>query len=123
LTTTSDLKNTYGKIKVHLPVGEINTGETKVGSFIGDHTKTGIGTLLDTGCIIGVACNIFGGGINAKFIPSFSWEGKKTFVENRLDKVMEVARLVMERRGVRQTEADRDLLKKVHELTAKERKS
>ncbi len=122
LTTTSDLKNTYGKVKVHLSVGAIDTGQIKIGSFIGDHTKTGIGTLLDTGCVIGVACNIFGGGTTPKFIPSFSWGEEAEFVENRLDKVIEVARLVMERRGVKQTDADRDLLKKIHELTAKERR-
>ncbi|GAI14047.1 unnamed protein product, partial [marine sediment metagenome] len=70
---------------------------------------------------IGVACNVFGGGITPKFIPSFSWGGEAGLVENRLDKVIEVASLVMKRRGVRQTEADRDLLKKVYELTAEER--
>jgi len=122
LTTNSDLKNTYGTMKVPLQGKLIDTGDIKVGSFIGDHTKTGIGTLLSTGCVIGVACNIFGGGMTPKFIPSFSWGGEKGFVENKLDKVIEVARLVMERRGVKQTEADRDLLKRVYELTADERR-
>ena len=121
LTTTSDLKNTYGKIRVHLKGEAIDTGEIKIGSFIGDHTKTGIGTLLEAGCVIGVACNVFGGGIAPKFIPSFSWGDEARLVENQLDKVIKVARSVMKRRGVRQTEADRDLLKKVYELTAKER--
>ncbi|MFQ5836188.1 MAG: glucose-1-phosphate thymidylyltransferase, partial [bacterium] len=109
-------------IKVPLQGGLIDTKDIKVGSFIGDHTKTGIGTLLDTGCVIGVACNIFGGGTTPKFIPSFSWGGEAGFVENELDKVIEVARLIMERRGVKQTEADRELLKKLYELTAEERK-
>ncbi|TET62055.1 hypothetical protein E3J48_04900 [Candidatus Aerophobetes bacterium] len=122
LTTNSDLKNTYGTIKVPLQGKPIDTRDIKVGSFIGDHTKTGIGTLLSTGCVIGVACNIFGGGMTPNFIPSFSWGGKKGFVENKLDKVIGVARLVMERRGVKQTQADRDLLKRVHELTADERR-
>ncbi|MFQ6067637.1 MAG: putative sugar nucleotidyl transferase [bacterium] len=122
LTTNSDLKNTYGTIKVPLQGKLIDTKDIKVGSFIGDHTKTGIGTLFNTGCVIGVACSIFGGGTAPKFIPSFSWGGEAGFVENRLDKVIEVARLVMERRGVKQTQADRDLLKNIHELTAEERK-
>jgi UDP-N-acetylglucosamine diphosphorylase/glucosamine-1-phosphate N-acetyltransferase len=122
LTTTSDLKNTYGEIKVYLKDEVIDTGEIKVGSFIGDHTKTGIGTLLEAGCVIGVSCNLFGGGTPPKFIPSFSWGGEAGFVENELDKVIEVARLVMKRRGVKQTEADRDLLRKVYKLTAKERR-
>jgi len=122
LTTTSDLKNTYGQIKVHLEGKEVDTCELKVGSFIADHSKTGIGTLLDVGCIIGVACNVFGGNIVSKYIPSFSWGGKDGFMENRLNKVVEVARIVMERRKVKQTEIDRDLLEKVYKLTAKDRK-
>lgn len=122
LTTTSDLKNTYGQIKVQLKEKEINTHRIKVGSFIGDHSKTGIGTLLDVGCIIGVACNIFGGNITPKYIPSFSWGGKDGFTQNRLNKAIKVAKLVMERRKVKQTQIDRDLLEKVYELTAEERK-
>lgn len=122
LTTTSDLKNTYGQIKVHLEGKEVDTCEIKVGSFIGDHSKTGIGTLLDAGCIIGVACNIFGGNIVPKYIPSFSWGGKDGFTENRLNRVVEVVRIVMERRKVKQTQIDRNLLERVYELTAAERK-
>jgi len=87
-----------------------------VGSFIADHSKTGIGTLLDVGCIIGVACNIFAGNIVSKYIPSFSWGGKDGFTENRLNKVVEVARVVMERRKVKQTQIDRDLLENVYKL-------
>lgn len=122
LTTTSDLKNTYGTVKVYLNGKKIDTGKMKVGCFIGDHTKTGIGTLLDTGCVMGVAVNFFGGGRAPRFIPSFSWGGANEFEENRLDKVVEVARIVMERRGMQQTPAERDLLKKVYQLTVKERK-
>jgi len=121
LTTTSDLKNTYGSVKVFIKGKEVDTKQIKIGSFIGDYTKTGIGTLIDTGSVIGVASNIFGGGVTPKFIPSFSWGGKDGFVENRLDKVIEVARIVMERRGVKQTEEDRNLLKKIYQLTREER--
>jgi len=122
LTTTSDLKNTYGTVKVCLSGKKIDTGKMKVGSFIGDHTKTGIGTLLDTGCVMGVAVNLFGGGRTPRFIPSFSWGGGSEFKENILDKVLEVARIVMERRGIQQTSSERDLLKKVYQLTLTERK-
>ncbi|MCD6232331.1 hypothetical protein J7K28_06905 [Candidatus Aerophobetes bacterium] len=120
LTTNSDLKNTYGNVKVYVGGKNLDTKEMKVGSFIGDHTKTGIGTLLNTGCVIGVASNLFGGGVTPKFVPSFSWGGKN-FSENKLSKVIEVARVVMRRRDVVQTEADRALLRKVYELTKKER--
>lgn len=120
LTTNSDLKNTYGNVKVYVGDKNLDTKEMKVGSFIGDHTKTGIGTLLNTGCVIGAASNVFGGGVTPKFISSFIWGGKD-FVENKLSKVIEVARVVMGRRDVTQTEADRALLKKVYELTREER--
>ncbi len=121
LTTNSDLKNTYGTIKVPIQGTLMDSKDIKVGSFIGDHTKTGIGTLLDTGCVIGIACNIFGGGIAPKFVPSFNWGGEKKWVENKLDKAIELAKLTMGRRDVTQTQADRDLLRKVYELTRKDR--
>lgn len=121
LTTTSDLKNTYGEIRVHFKGKKINTSEVKVGSFIGDHTKIGIGMLLEVGCVVGVACNIFGGGNIPKYIPSFSWGGKDTFTENKPDKVIKIAELIMARRNVKQTQRERDLLMKVYELTAEER--
>jgi UDP-N-acetylglucosamine diphosphorylase/glucosamine-1-phosphate N-acetyltransferase len=60
MTTNSDLKNNYGPVKVVVNGTEMDSGQTFVGSFIGDHTKTGIGTLLNTGTSVGVACNIFG---------------------------------------------------------------
>ena len=121
LTTTSDLKNTYGNVKVYLKGKKIDTGEMKVGSFIGDHTKTGIGTLLSTGCVIGVGSNVFGGGSIPQFVPSFSWGGEEGFIENRLDKALEVSRTVMARRNIRQTDVQRNLLRKVYELTREER--
>ena len=60
LTTNSDLKNNYRPVKVVVRGGLVDSGLTKVGSFLGDHVKTGIGTLLSTGMVIGFATNIFG---------------------------------------------------------------
>lgn len=76
MTTNSDLKNNYSSVRVSQGGQLLDTGLTKVGSFIGDHTKFGIGTLLNTGISIGAVCNIFGGTlITEKEIPSLSWGG------------------------------------------------
>ena len=59
-TNTSDLKNNYGEIKVQLNNKTVNTGRLLLGSIIGDHSKTSINTMLNTGTIVGVFANIFG---------------------------------------------------------------
>jgi UDP-N-acetylglucosamine diphosphorylase/glucosamine-1-phosphate N-acetyltransferase len=100
LTTNSDLKNNYGNVRVEFPSGTVETEAMKVGCFLGDHVKTGIGTLLNTGTVVGFASNVFGGGMPAeKHIPSFMWGGKDGFEEFRLEKAKEVARAVVPRRG------------------------
>lgn len=100
LTTNSDLKNNYGSVKVELPGGLLNTGQSKVGSFVGDHVKTGIGTLLTTGMVIGFGTNLFGGGLaGQRFLPGFLWGGKDGFVEYELKKAVETAEAVLPRRG------------------------
>ena len=102
LTTNSDLKNNYGTIRVDNGLGEIDTGLLKVGSFLGDHTKTGIGMLLNTGLVLGFAANIFGGGlIKEKFVPSYTWGGAQGYSEYKLDKAVETASIVMQRRGLK----------------------
>lgn len=109
-TVTSDLKNTYGTIRV-APFGvEIESGRRLIGSLIGDHAKTGIGTMLTTGCVIGVAANVFTTGFTSKFIPSFSWLSAAGRERARLEKVIEIARTVMQRRGVELTALDLALL-------------
>jgi UDP-N-acetylglucosamine diphosphorylase/glucosamine-1-phosphate N-acetyltransferase len=110
-TNTSDLKNNYGTIRVTLNGEEVNTGRMFLGSLIGDHSKTGINTMLNTGSIIGVAANIFGGGFPPKSIPSFSWGGSDGFETFRLDRALELARTVMGRRKVEFTDADARLLR------------
>jgi UDP-N-acetylglucosamine diphosphorylase/glucosamine-1-phosphate N-acetyltransferase len=98
-TTNSDLKNNYGPVRVRLPDGDHDTGLTKVGSFLGDHVKTGIGTLLTTGGVIGAGTNVFGGaGVPPRHVPPFAWGGGGEFVPYRWDKFVETARSVMARR-------------------------
>ena len=114
MTTNSDLKNNYSNIKVTLNGESIDTGINKVGSFIGDHTKFGIGTLLNTGINIGVCCNIFGGGlITDKEIPSFKWGGNGSYVDYKFDKAIETAEIVMKRRGVEIPDNERNILESI----------
>lgn len=122
LTTNSDLKNNYGNIKVELPSGLIDTGMNKVGCLIGDHTKTGIGTLLTTGMTIGFATNLFGGGLaGGRFLPSFMWGGRDGFVEHRVEDAIATAKIVMSRRGRQFGDAEEQLFKLVFEATKGQR--
>jgi UDP-N-acetylglucosamine diphosphorylase/glucosamine-1-phosphate N-acetyltransferase len=72
-TTTSNLKNNYSKIVLKIGNNTVNTDSIFLGSIIGDHTKTGINTMLNTGTLAGISCNLFGSGFHRKLIKSFSW--------------------------------------------------
>jgi UDP-N-acetylglucosamine diphosphorylase / glucose-1-phosphate thymidylyltransferase / UDP-N-acetylgalactosamine diphosphorylase / glucosamine-1-phosphate N-acetyltransferase / galactosamine-1-phosphate N-acetyltransferase len=122
LTTNSDLKNNYGTVKVMVNEALVDSGLTKVGSFIGDQVKTGIGTLLNTGISLGFASNVFGGGmLKLKYVPAFFWGGPESREVYELSKALKTIRVVMKRRGVELTGDEENLFKKIYELTEKER--
>lgn len=99
LTTTSDLKNNYGEVRVSMHGRTIPTGETKVGAFLGDHVKTAIGTLLPTGTIVGPASNLVGGGVTApKELPAFAWWNGSTVETYDVERFVATARVVCGRR-------------------------
>jgi len=99
-TTNSDLKNNYGEVRVGGVHGPRETGLMKVGCFLGDHVKTGIGTLLNTGTVVGAGSNIFGGRMPPTYVPPFSWGTGGVLTEFKLDKFLEVAIRAMGRRGM-----------------------
>jgi UDP-N-acetylglucosamine diphosphorylase/glucosamine-1-phosphate N-acetyltransferase len=99
-TNNSDLKNNYGRVRAGSPAGSVDTGMQKLGCFIGDHTKTGIGSLLNTGAVIGPFCNLLGGKVSPKYLPPFSWEGVDGFEKYRVDEAIRTAKTVMRRRSV-----------------------
>jgi UDP-N-acetylglucosamine diphosphorylase/glucosamine-1-phosphate N-acetyltransferase len=102
LTTTSNLKNTYGPVRLETPAGPRDTGRQFVGSFIGDHAKTAIGTMLSTGTIIGAGASVFGDGRPPRWIPPFAWGNACT--ERLSEKgFLDIARRVMPRRHVEVT--------------------
>ena len=121
LTTNSDLKNDYGNVTVALDGRtQIDTGSTKVGSLIGDHTKTSIGVLFNTGAYVGAMTLILATGKPLpKHIPSFSWllEGIVTKGFGR-KKLYETAAIAMSRRKQQWTEAEEKMWEAVFEMTA-----
>ena len=105
-TNNSDLKNDYGTVKVYVQGELVDTGSQFVGLTIGDHSKSGINAMFNTGTVVGVNCNLYGTDLPPKFVPSFTWgnaaEGLTTY---RLEKAIQVARRVMARRKVKLTPA------------------
>ena len=120
-TNNSDLKNTYGPIKVNFFGQEINTGMIFLGLIMGDHSKSGINTMFNTGTIVGFSANVFGGDFPPKFIPSFGWGGASGITEYDLEKALEVAKRVMQRRNVKLTPAYEKLFRHLYEITRNER--
>ncbi len=116
-TTTSNLKNTYGTVRLHLPEGELDTGVQFLGTLCGDHTKTAIGTYLRTGAVLGVSVNLLSGGMYARAVPSFSWGDAAQPRPYQLEKALEVARRVMQRRGVELLPEEETLLRIEYERT------
>ena len=117
LTTNSDLKNNYGEISISMNWQLVKTGSIKVGCFIGDHTKTGIGTLLNTGIVIGFSNNLYGGGLfMEKEIGHFRWGTPGNLVGYRLEKAMEVAKAAMNRRNIVFDEAYQTLFERISEI-------
>ena len=99
-TNCSNLKNNYDEIKVWSYVEKrfARTGQQFCGLFMGDHSKCGINTMFNTGTVVGVSANIFGGGFPRTFIPSFSWGGSAGFQTYRPDKAFETIERVRARR-------------------------
>lgn len=109
-TTNSDLKNNYGTVRVWSPDGEEDSGLIKVGCFLGDHVKTGIGTRLNTGTVVGAGCNVFGAAMPPNVVPPFSWGAGADLRDYRFDQFMEAVEAGMARRDQRVTPGVRRVL-------------
>ena len=123
-TTNSDLRNDYGRVKVVLDGRTaIDTGSNKVGALIGDHVKTCIGTLLNTGAYVGAMAQLaMPGMLLPKFIPAFAWLHKGVVSEGPgRRRLYDTARLATSRRGITWTTADEALWDEVYQMTAKSR--
>lgn len=111
-TNSSNLKNNYSPVKIHhYQTGKLeNTNVLFCGVLMGDHSKTGINTMLNTATVIGVSANIFGGDFPPKYIPSFTWGGNNKTTKFILEKAFEVAENMMARRNLKLSEADKAIL-------------
>lgn len=114
-TNNSNLKNNYASVEIfsYAEQKNIDTGLQFCGLFMGDHSKCGINTMFNTGTVVGVSANIFGGDFPPKFIPSFSWGGAQWLRTFTFDKATEVATRVMERRGIALAQTDIHILREV----------
>ena len=123
LTTNSDLKNDYSSVQVYIKGQLFDTNDTKVGCFIGDYTKTSIGTLLNTGASVGVLCILVAsGGLMPKYIPSLAWYYKGKISKGYgLETMLKTIKISMNRRNRELTEEDIELLRYLEKTTQEKR--
>ncbi len=114
-TNNSNLKNNYADVKLWDYASQKfePTGLQFCGLVLGDHSKTGINTMLNTGTVVGVGCNVFGAGFPRNFVPAFSWGGHEGLITHRLATMLETAEIVLKRRGQELTELDRAILERI----------
>ena len=111
-TVTSNLKNTYGPVAIWTPSGTRDTGLQFLGTFFGDHAKTGIGMTMTTGSVIGAGAQVFGAETQPKVVPPFAWGHQPPYETFDLDKFLKVAERVMARRHVQMTDRMRAALRR-----------
>ncbi|WP_396634180.1 GlmU family protein [Maribacter sp. R86514] len=123
-SNNSNLKNNYAKVRLWDYATERfePTGLQFCGLMMGDHSKTAINTMFNTGTVIGVNSNIYVPGFPRNFVPSFSWGGASGFTAYQPAKAFDAAKVMMARRGVEFNEVEADILTHVFELTKKWRK-
>lgn len=119
-TNVSNLKNNYASVKVwnYKKQGFLDSGLQFCGLMMGDHSKSGINTMFNTATVVGVSANIFGAGFPRNFVPSFSWGGAEKWTQYRIENAFEVAERVMERRSIELSEADKNILSHIREITS-----
>jgi UDP-N-acetylglucosamine diphosphorylase/glucosamine-1-phosphate N-acetyltransferase len=122
-TNNSDLKNNYGSVKVIINGEQVDSGSMFVGLTMGDHSKSAINTMFNTGTVVGVSSNVFGAGFPHKYIPSFSWGGAESMTGYDVEKALDVAKRVMSRRNIKLTDVEEKVFRHIFEITRAERKN
>ena len=117
-TTTSNLKNTYGSIKMTVGDTGVETGRQFLGTMFGDHAKTAIGTMLSTGAVVGTGANVFDFPTAPKYVKPFAWGNSGALMQK--DGFIKVASRVMPRRDVEFTDDVRSMLEMVYDSAATE---
>ncbi len=111
-TNVSNLKNNYDSVRSYCyeKKEEVNTGLQFLGLFMGDHSKTGINSMFNTGAVVGVSCNLFGAGFFPKHTLSFSWGEPNALEPFRIEKSLEYANKMMERRSEKLSAEEENIL-------------
>jgi UDP-N-acetylglucosamine diphosphorylase/glucosamine-1-phosphate N-acetyltransferase len=119
-TSVSNLKNNYSNVKMwdYTTQSMRDSGMQYLGMVMGDHSKSGINSMFNTGTVVGVAVNAFGAGYPPKFIPSFSWGGVDGFVVHRIEDALDTARKVLARRDQKVSPEDEAILRHIYEVTS-----
>ena len=122
-TNSSNLKNNYANVKLFSYLNDEmkDTGLQFCGLIMGDHSKTGINTMLNTGTVVGVGANIFGAGFPPTHIPSFYWGGSEKGDTYKPDKLFETAEKVFARRGLIFSETEKEILMQIFNSTTRYR--
>lgn len=113
-TITSNLKSTYGLVRLHVGDVDLETGQQFLGTLIGDHAKTAIGTLFDTGSVVGAGANVFDGLRPPKYVPPFAWGGSASERMTQ-PKFLEIVERVLPRRNVQVTDPMRAYLRRAYD--------
>ncbi len=108
--TNSNLKNTYGKIRVPINGVNVDTDRQFFGAIIGDHAKIGINATIPTGAVLGMSAMASSGGTLPKYIPSFSWVTDDAIKLGDPLRLLDVAVAGMVRRGVDITDEEVELM-------------
>jgi UDP-N-acetylglucosamine diphosphorylase/glucosamine-1-phosphate N-acetyltransferase len=111
-TNTSNLKNNYSSVRTYSYAlnNEIQTDLQFMGLIMGDFSKSGINTMFNTATVVGVSCTIFGSGFPNKHIASFSWVNEAETSDFILDKAIEAANNMMQRRNLKLSPEEQDIL-------------
>ncbi len=114
-TTVSNLKTNYSNVRVHdwNSGKEEDSGQQFVGMIMGDHSKTAINAVINSGTVTGVNCNIISRDFPPKLIRSFSWVGSNVIQPYKVDKALETMEIMMGRRDVDITEHYKNMMRNI----------
>ncbi|MEA2097321.1 MAG: putative sugar nucleotidyl transferase, partial [Candidatus Cloacimonadota bacterium] len=98
-TNNSDLKNNYKTVSIYFypDKKKIDSQSHFLGVIIGDHSKTGINSTINTGTVIGIGCSLFGADLIKNHILSFNIGTGTRSAEYILEEFIETAVLVKKR--------------------------
>ena len=121
-STFSNIKNTYGSVRLWVGGKKVDSGMMKLGPAVGDLGKISIGSLVYAGRFLGAGSHVTG--MAANDVPSFTYfdSGSGVMVELLLESVIETQRRMMERRGLTLSPSEEGLIRRAFLSTSRERR-